>query len=510
MGEGNHRAEQEGSESDGMQIMAYQLKCVILGLISIGLTFEIANADRTPLSEKDFSHGVYLLEQGETDDALRHLKNIPLSYPKSVEAPDSLRLLAEIYLDRGQYDLARTAIDRVVTEYPEYERASYCTILSHLISLHCYDLRDAINRRVQIDGLVSNSPASVEANLARLIIAKLALSDRDLPRAELYLTQLLLRLHSGFIYREALWNFAILKLLQDQPMDAMITLQKLSDSTSDSMVRDRALANIERLNNLYIENQTALIRTSDFEFGELGSKGPVDINVSIGGKLTVLDRNPIQVTFDTRKPAPGISKSVPPKSLRLNVGLDDALLTITGNQIVCNDAVLFSSASHSIRNLVDAIWTNPGEYWILDKSAQSYMRFDKSRQSLGSGPKMRISGKEHLVRNPIGGTWILSPSSDTIYLFNARGTDFQEVNLQLPDTKKVEPIDCATDELGHLYVLDRNQHILVVYAPSFKRIKSFSIETQDFRLRSPIALAIDLQGRYYIADQKFKVIYQFK
>ena len=173
------------------------------------------SADRTPLSEKELARGSYLLEQGKTDEALRHLKNIPLSYPKSSEAPEALRFLAEIYLDRGQYDQAKTAIDRVVTEYAEHENAEYHTVLNHYISMFTGDVRDAINRRVQIEAIVSKTPSSQSATLARAIMAKLAIADRDLPRAELLLTQILVRIRSGVVYRCALSDLAALRLLQE-------------------------------------------------------------------------------------------------------------------------------------------------------------------------------------------------------------------------------------------------------------------------------------------------------
>jgi hypothetical protein len=110
-----------------------------------------------------------------------------------------------------------------------------------------------------------------------------------------------------------------------------------------------------------------------------------------------------------------------------------------------------------------------------------------------------VNGDEQLIQNHFGGCWMLHPASRQII---SVGSAF-EVNIPFkgPGYELQEPLDMATDLLGHLFVLCED-HVVTIFSPAGVRLQRVELDPDETVLEKASAITIQQDGKMYIADRK--------
>lgn len=140
---------------------------LVLGLSNLGNT-AYANdlkqilglGDESQSSQAEFRQGVILAQQNDSDEALKIFVELTKKHP---EWPEPYNNMAVIYMEKGQYDKARLALEAALKTHP-----SYATAHENLGGVYAKMASDAYDKALQVDH--SKAPPAPKLVLIKEIV----------------------------------------------------------------------------------------------------------------------------------------------------------------------------------------------------------------------------------------------------------------------------------------------------------------------------------------------------
>src|SRR4029079_6516540 len=83
-----------------------------------------ASPQEKALEEKAYQNAYHLIQNKDYDKAMISLKSLVKSFPQGKYVPNAQYWLGEIYLSKGDLELAATAFDTVYHQYPQHPKAA--------------------------------------------------------------------------------------------------------------------------------------------------------------------------------------------------------------------------------------------------------------------------------------------------------------------------------------------------------------------------------------------------
>ncbi len=453
--------------------------------------------------------GQEFIRNGSIEEGIRDLRTVVSSFPGSPEASKALYHIASYYLQIHDRESASKTLDELIEKFPGSAEAAYSNVDMGILLLETLKQADRDAAKAKFERVLNVFPNSKVSDAARVGLARIQIRDGELEAAEAILTQVMIHLNHGVSLTDALRLYAQVKIMQGQPIPAMMALQRAKSISKDTTLIAEIETALNLLIRLYIQTSHELTPDPTFHIVNDEMKSPVDMILAEDGKLLVLDKSDQLFTIDTIK-ASVLSKTETVKSAsRLNYGYLRNTL-VTGEETVFeNLAPKKFTGYEELKKIVDVTWTTPGEYWVLDRNARCVLRYDGKTQFLEESGKLSIKGDETILACPHGGTWILNPASQRIIFHKANGVDFTELKYEGPGYKMREPVDMTTDQFGHLYVLDESAKQIYIFNHMMKNIRTFSLNAPNMKFKSPVSLTTDTNGSIYVADKKTHTIYRF-
>ena len=165
---------------------------------------------------------------------------------------------------------------------------------------------------------------------------------------------------------------------------------------------------------------------------------------------------------------------------------------------------------------IDGVVAMAGGDWIVaDEDERSLIRFDpagKARGAFASGRMLRLTINTF---DEIAG---IERDTKTVVLFDAAGKVLTRIPVRGQGYQFENPVDLKFDELGHLYVLDRDAVCVfdvtavgTTAAAPPKLLARFSEpERSPTAFQRATAFTVDASGRLYIADERAQRVLAFR
>jgi TolA-binding protein len=149
-----------------------------------------------------------------------------------------------------------------------------------------------------------------------------------------------------------------------------------------------------------------------------------------------------------------------------------------------------------------------GDIIAADRRTRAIHRFDAEGQPRGVFAAVNAS---RLAVNERDDVAAMEREGKSIVLLDASGTIVRRIPPRGDGYTMADPADVAIDAIGHIYVLDRDQAAVFVFAKDGRLLATLrSPEAGESAFRQPSSIALDPAGRLYIHDERQRtvVIYQ--
>ncbi len=344
---------------------------------------------------------------------------------------------------------------------------------------------------------------------AQAELGMIALKRGDGNAAELIFLRLLRDRWKGSGFARALLGYAQLNIDRFRPRAALNSLQKLK-MLPQGMPSDYAEDKLDLLVRLYVYSNREMRRDTRVVLKARKLRNVTDILYASPDHLLVLDRKGL--VFDFNVPESGLmrTRNTPQGMNRLNVFRGHAIVQ-TGKRVLLVDAAQMHPTfkGEPLTDMIDAAWTSPGEFWILDGDYRGILVFDAAGKYVRKIGTDSFSGHERVCVDPRGGTWILRLREKKIQRYDAMGNPEKDIPFVGPGYEIIQPVDICSDSFGHLYILDAKAECVFVLNRLCKRIARLSFKNSDFRISAPVCLSAGDDGSIFIGDQRTRAVYKF-
>jgi len=300
-----------------------------------------------------------------------------------------------------------------------------------------------------------------------------------------------------------------------RPLEAMQVLQRIREAASGATPaqRDRAI----RLSTLLFRLYTQAPATHEFRDPVLGAPRLKDVT-ALGfdreGHLVAATEEQ-GVVMDAATGAPTRNWTARKASTVL-VRQDGQLATTSESRLVDehgqNVPLTVPKPGASEPRTLDSIpaagWLSNGQLLVADRNVKTVIRYDTrggGYQYVGPFVQGLTVQAERIAVSALDDVAILDRDAKRVLLFTRDG---RTLPLEAPEGSGkgggfTNPVDLAWDSFGHLYVLDRGTGSVLMFTPTGKNLKTFSIaEKSPGSFRHATALGVDEAGRLFIADDK--------
>ena len=470
----------------------HRFHILFICLISIVVTSMTCDSKETILqtkkliNDKRFDEAKHLLQQ-ELDPR----ENAPRYVNEAI-------VLAEIYYMENQLEQALQIIESVdLSLVSSIEKRNEAKLIQAIIlsrSLLQSDMESAFT----IIGSFIKNEIEHSPNLSSLLRCAQGLYDfrqGQIDAAHSHLLKIFADRSQGFALFCAGEILAQINILKGNTVQALNVLQIIHDLNIPDTTRNRIDGLLKISSRMYFDSKSKWI--NDLSFNTLTSslQNPRDLAIS-DNHLFVIDDNGhvVKILGDE------LQFFTQPSHTQID-HFPCQPITVTNEKIIMSRGSLPMMPHESVKKPFCVLWTSPGVFWVLDNGLHRIIAFSKDGELLSINDDIPITGAERMAVDPSGGCWMLHPQRQRIYHFDSEGNQNIEKGFVGPGYLFREPIDIATDPIGHLYILDKSEKKIVVLMPSFVKLSELDLESLIPILRSPGALEIS-NNEIYVLDTR--------
>ncbi|MBN1355646.1 hypothetical protein JXA40_05170 [bacterium] len=327
-------------------------------------------------------------------------------------------------------------------------------------------------------------------------------------QAEVDLCRVLLRRANGDICLNALQLYTNLKVAQSRINEAFMSLQRIKLHPGPDEKFSHIDNRIDLLARLYIFKTDPLRINRSFNADTTALESLDMFCIPLhSNSLYAADRKGMLVEIHPESGRTIRKTAIVPGIRNINQGQDSELL-FAGDTTIGTETAPIRFRGYEFKKIVDAVWTTPGEYWVLDRNAKGILQFDAEGMFRDLKKGFSFKGDEVFCASPHGGTWLLIPVQQKILFFNYTGEMTREMGFQTSGYTMLHPVDMAVDGFGHLYVLDSEAEAVYVFNTALTNIATFSLAQIGLKTSNSSQIAIGNDGGFYLGDRKAKTIYR--
>ena len=221
-----------------------------------------------------------------------------------------------------------------------------------------------------------------------------------------------------------------------------------------------------------------------------------------GDRIHVLDRDEDELqTFTaqgTLEAAYGLDD--PRDAAMLRVGDAVVPVVVADDQVAVGGNILPLSAPATGRgrplDRMRAVAAAPEGLWVWDDREKAVFAFDLAGRALGQIPHGPLDEVRRIVRHPAG-SLVVVDGEQGVVAFDEQGT--RVFQLQIGPALD-DPADVAFDDLGHLYVLDRETPRLSIFDAAFGPVATLEGAAWPSAAREPVSLDVGPDGGLFVLD----------
>jgi tetratricopeptide (TPR) repeat protein len=457
-----------------------------------------------------------LEQNGELGEALEQYAMVVEQFPASPQAPRALLSLA---LGRWSQDDAAGAFEATATlseSYAEFREAAAGLVLKGNIQrVSAVDkdaLRDAratLGRAVAIypparyPALTARAQALIGSGEISLLLGEVDLA------AAVFLAAV--EDEGGQMGAAAGLGLSRVLLQQGDWASAAETLQAIvakdagpaNGGTAHRRTARRRLSLIHRLLLRPQIGQRPWATARMLQVGQLQLRDPVGVAASLDGRLTIadedgplaslvgLDNLPVhQSRIDDIRPPWFDSNGTP-------YFLGRRYILLPPHRNVYRFSVPGNNESRPLEDLAAGGRGLFGQWYLLDTDPRRVLQFDAARTYQATLVEERQEPVD-LAVDAWGRLHVLQEETNTIVRFDSEGT--RQGAIVTGAWRRPYAVD--VDELGHLYVLDRDENKVQVYGRQGQLMFDLGPSLPGgIQLRDPRDVAVDGAGRVFIADR---------
>lgn len=475
-----------------------------------------------PPATEEFARGQFRLalefmRKGRPSEALADLQRIVDAYPESSVADDALLEIATYHLEVAHdVEMAQKTVTLLLQKYPATEVTPSAYVLAGRIGM-----------------MGSSAPTQIDAVLANFERAGMVPRLDVTPVASFYAGQ---ALRIGARHPEAIERFmrvaveyprspwaarSLLGLARSwvalqSPRRAMAALQQVRDRFPGTPEASSALAWNTVLYRLYLRGSaTAALKATDQ--GYAGPAGKLDdvqaLTPSQGQRaLVVTSRATYEFGADDKKTG---------RIMTVN-DARGAFFMPDGRPIIVTKQALVSPETGAVSlavtrpdgsprrldNLRAGVATEIGTVLVADDDERAILHFTSTGKALGEFAAVRAS---RLVVSDLGEVAALDRDSKSVVRFDRSGRPIGRIQTKGAGYELRNPVDLAVDQLGHLYLLDRETASVHVFAPRGPLVSTFTLaEKESGAVPRATSLAVDDTGQLFVYDDRTKRVQVYR
>jgi TolA-binding protein len=468
------------------------------------------DADSETFARLKYQMGVRFLNDKKYLEALKEFQSTVDSYPKSRVADAALLRIAEYQLDvAGNSSAAQTVVERLLKNYEQSDSGPMAYVLAGRIII-----------------AKGRTPADVAAALAWYERVQVLFAGSNAVPAAIFFTAEALRLSHrddeairsyrqvSTDYPESEWapsamlGEARCLVSTGKPWVAMEVLQRVREQFPRRPEAATARAWNTILYRLYVRAPAQPAYQFVPQKSIAGPAGRLkDVKtMAIGPNGMLYAGTPYAVVvFDPAgKSAPGLSG----KDVRA-IMFDRA----GRPALICADAVVSREVNGRplgakkpdgtirVLNAVSSgVFTSRGDILVADTGAKDIARFSSLGTYIG---RFAAVLPERLAIDATDRIASIDQDGSGVSIFDHDGQARPKIQARGAGYEFGRPVDIAFDALGHVYVLDRNNATVWIFAmsPQPKLLTAFSIPAKSPGVfRRAVCFALDSAGRLYIYD----------
>ena len=146
---------------------------------------------------------------------------------------------------------------------------------------------------------------------------------------------------------------------------------------------------------------------------------------------------------------------------------------------------------------IRAVAVAPEGFWVWDDRREQALRFARSGLFLGPAPHPPLERVRVIARHPEGHL-VAATERDGVLAFAADG---RRIFHLARGPALEDPADLVFDDLGHLYVLDREGPRVLVHDRGFREVAVLSGEAFGGGVRRPVSLDVAADGALFLLDE---------
>ena len=146
---------------------------------------------------------------------------------------------------------------------------------------------------------------------------------------------------------------------------------------------------------------------------------------------------------------------------------------------------------------IRAVAVAPEGFWVWDDRREQVLRFARSGLFLGPAPHPPLERVRVIARHPEGHL-VAATERDGVLAFAADG---RRIFHLARGPALEDPADLVFDDLGHLYVLDREGPRVLVHDRGFREVAVLSGEAFGGGVRRPVSLDVAADGALFLLDE---------
>lgn len=417
------------------------------------------------VARRQLESGRAFVRQGNYTEALKDFRAVADTHGQTSVADNALLEIARYYLDViGDAKEATAAVDAILKTYPTSDSAPDAYVMAGRLAL-----------------AKGRTPADLDAALANFErVARLFPASDAVPRSLVFSAEAhwyagrsdvalgnLMRVAFEYPRDSAAADAHLaagrILLSQGDPVSAMEELQQVRNGWPDTPAAATALARLSIVHRLYVRGAKGpAFALSTQTIGPAKLRDVHSVVMNARGQLYAASEQVVTPLTPNAPPAGagGKTRSLLVDAAGNAVALEAAALRPVGGAPIALSVTRPTGLQEALKSADTAVQINNGDWLVMDENERGIQRFARTGAYVGAFALAKVT---KLVVNPVDEIAGIDRDQKAVLFYSTAGQVIGRLPFKGTGYELSGPVDLAYDDLGHLYVLDRDS--LAVFSP---------------------------------------------